>query len=82
MKPLYMWAGGKNKMIPKYLEKPGIPYSGYTTYAEPFFGGGAMMIHIAENNPSVKRFVLNDINQEIVGLYPVPAEFVAKALNR
>lgn len=69
MKPLYMWAGGKNKMIPKYQVSPGIPYTGYDTYVEPFFGGGAMMIHIAENNPTVKRFVLNDINQEIVGLY-------------
>lgn len=69
MKPLYMWAGGKNKMIPKYQENPGIPYSGYDTYVESFFGGGAMMIHIYENNPSVKNFVLNDINPEIVGLY-------------
>lgn len=69
MKPLYIWAGGKNKMIPKYRESPGIPYSGYDTYVEPFFGGGAMMIHIAENNPNVKKFVLNDINPEIVGLY-------------
>jgi DNA adenine methylase len=69
MKPLYMWAGGKNKMIQKYLLDPGIPYTGYDTYVEPFFGGGAMMIHIAENNPSVTKFVLNDINPEIVGLY-------------
>lgn len=69
MKPLYMWAGGKSKMIPKYLAKPGIPLSGYDTYVEPFFGGGAMMIYIHENNPQVKRFVLNDINTEIVGLY-------------
>jgi DNA adenine methylase len=56
-------------MIPKYKESPGLPYSGYDTYVEPFFGGGAMMIHIAENNPDVKKFVLNDINPEIVGLY-------------
>jgi DNA adenine methylase len=69
MKPLYMWAGGKNKMIPKYQESPGIPMSGYDTYVEPFFGGGAMMIHIAQNNPTVKKFILNDINPEIVGLY-------------
>ena len=69
MKPLYMWAGGKTKMIPKYQSSPGIPYSGYDTYVEPFFGGGAMMIHIAENAPQVKKFVLNDINPEIVGLY-------------
>ena len=69
MKPLYIWAGGKNKMIPKYRSSPSIPYRGYDTYVEPFFGGGAMMIHIYENNPNVKRFVMNDINPEIVGLY-------------
>lgn len=69
MKPLYIWAGGKNKMIPKYLKNPGIPYSGYDTFVEPFFGGGAMMVHIHENNPNVKKFVMNDINAEIVGVY-------------
>jgi DNA adenine methylase len=80
-----MWAGGKNKMIPKYQETPGIPYSGYDTYVEPFFGGGAMMIHIYENNPAVKHFVLNDINPEIVGLYYAIrddiVEFVAECDN-
>jgi DNA adenine methylase len=69
MKPLYIWAGGKNKMIPKYQLNPGIPYSGYDTFVEPFFGGGAMMVHIYQNNPTVKKFVMNDINPEIVGLY-------------
>lgn len=69
MKPLYMWAGGKNKMLPKYEANPGIPKSGYDTYVEPFFGGGAMMIYLAQNAPSIRRFVLNDINPEIVGLY-------------
>lgn len=69
MKPLYMWAGGKSKMIPKYQVSPGIPLSGYDTFVEPFFGGGAMMIYIYENNPSVKKFILNDINPEIVGIY-------------
>ncbi len=69
MKPLYMWAGGKNKMIPKYLETPGIPLSGYDTYVEPFFGGGAMMIYIYQNAPQVEQFVINDVNPEIVGIY-------------
>lgn len=69
MKPLYIWAGGKNKMIPKYLETPSIPTSGYDTYVEPFFGGGAMMIWVKENCPEVKRFVLNDVKEEIVGIY-------------
>jgi DNA adenine methylase len=69
MKPLYIWAGGKNKMIPKYKMNPSIPYNGYDTYVEPFFGGGAMMIHVYENAPNVKKFILNDINPEIVGIY-------------
>lgn len=69
MKPLYMWAGGKNKMISKYQVSPGIPYSDYDCYIEPFFGGGAMMIHIAQQNKNIKRFVLNDINKEVIEIY-------------
>ncbi len=69
-------------MIPKYKVNPGIPYSGYDTFVEPFFGGGAMMIHIYENNPTVKRFVMNDVNPEIVGIYTAiknnVADFVAR----
>jgi DNA adenine methylase len=69
MKPLYIWAGGKKKMIPKYTLNPGIPLSGYDVFVEPFFGGGAMTCHIANNNPTVKQFIMNDINPEIVGIY-------------
>lgn len=69
MKPLYIWAGGKNKMIPKYQQTPGIPLTGYDTYVEPFFGGGAMMIYLYKNNPNIKRFIINDINPEIIGIY-------------
>lgn len=69
MKPLYIWAGGKNKMIKKYQENLTIPLSGYDTYVEPFFGGGAMMLHIYKNNPTVQRFVMNDINEEMIGIY-------------
>lgn len=56
-------------MIPKYLTEPGIPLSGYDTYVEPFFGGGAMMVYVYENAPNVKKFVMNDVNPEIIGLY-------------
>ncbi len=56
-------------MIPKYQANPGIPYTGYDTFVEPFFGGGAMMVHIFQNAPQVKHFVMNDVNPEIVGIY-------------
>ena len=68
MKPLYIWAGGKNKMIPKYLENPGIP-SDKTTFIEPFFGGGAMTIWMYKNRPNIKNFVFNDIKEELIGIY-------------
>lgn len=69
MKPLYMWAGGKNKMIPKYLGFPGIPVSGYDSYVEPFFGGGAMMIWMHKNNPNIKKYIINDVKSELIGIY-------------
>lgn len=82
MKPLYIWAGGKNKMIPKYTEKPTIPYTGYDTFVEPFFGGGAMMVHIYKNAPDVKRFIMNDINAEIVGIYTAIKNDVDNFISR
>lgn len=82
MKPLYIWAGGKNKMIPKYLANPGIPLSGYDTFVEPFFGGGAMMVYIYQNNPTVKKFVMNDINPEIIGIYTAIKNDVNNFINR
>jgi DNA adenine methylase len=82
MKPLYIWAGGKGKMIPKYQSSPGIPYTGYDTFVEPFFGGGAMMVHMYLNNPNIKKFVMNDINPEIVGVYHAIKNDVQTFMNR
>jgi DNA adenine methylase len=48
---------------------------------EPFFGGGAMMIHMYENNLNIKRFVLNDVNPEIVGLYRAIKSHVAEFIR-
>jgi DNA adenine methylase len=64
-----MWAGGKNKMIPKYLNTPGIPLDGFDTFVEPFFGGGAMSIYMYQNAPNIKKFIINDINSEMIGIY-------------
>jgi len=65
MKPLFIWAGGKNKMLKHY--KPFMPKS-VKTYIEPFFGGGAMFIHVVEHyNP--KHLIINDVNSDIVRIY-------------
>jgi len=68
MKPLYIWAGGKNKML-KHYESELKALHDFDTFVEPFFGGGAMTIHIYENFKDVKRFVINDIKPEIIRIY-------------
>ena len=65
MKPLFMWAGGKTKVIKHYL--PYMPTE-VDTYYEPFFGGGAMFIHMMnEYNP--RHVFINDINNDIMQIY-------------
>ena len=67
MKPLFMWAGGKNKMLSKYEEAGVLPPS-FGSYIEPFFGGGAMFIWAYKQNPEA-TFHINDINPHIIGIY-------------
>lgn len=65
MKPLFMWAGGKTKLLKQYM-----PYMPHTvnSYCEPFFGGGAMFIYVMNRyKPNYAR--INDINPSIVGIY-------------
>jgi DNA adenine methylase len=64
-KPLFIWAGGKNKMLKHY--KPWMPKT-VDKYFEPFFGGGAMFIHVF-NNYKPDEMVINDINTDIVRIY-------------
>ncbi len=64
-KPLFIWAGGKNKMLKHYL--PIMPKQ-VDTYVEPFFGGGAMFIHIVENYKP-KNLIINDVNKDIIRIY-------------
>ena len=68
-KPLYMWAGGKKKMIKYY--RPIFPSRlilPIDSYVEPFFGGGAMFIHIMEQYRP-KDVHINDINADIMSIY-------------
>jgi len=65
MKPLFMWAGGKTRMIKKYTEH--LPDT-FDLYVEPFVGAGAMFVWAYQKNPKAK-FVLNDYNESIMRIY-------------
>ena len=43
-KPLFIWAGGKNKMLKHYIPILPSPLEmDIKSYVEPFFGGGAIL---------------------------------------
>jgi DNA adenine methylase len=59
--PVVKWVGGKRQLLPE-IEKY-IPKS-FTTYYEPFLGGGAVLFNIQP-----QKAIVNDINEELVNLY-------------
>jgi len=61
--PVVKWAGGKRQLLPE-IEKY-IPQK-FSTYYEPFVGGGAVLFHLQPENA-----VINDINEELMNLYKV-----------
>lgn len=69
IKPLYMWAGGKTKLLERYL--PLFPSKeSYSTYIEPFFGGGAVFTAVKQNNPNVPC-IINDLSKEIISIFDI-----------
>ena len=60
-KPFVKWAGGKRQImkdIKKYIP------DNYSTYYEPFVGGGAVFFELAP-----KKAVLNDYNKELMNVF-------------
>ncbi len=61
--PILKWVGGKRQILPeirKYIPEK------FSTYYEPFLGGGAVLFDI---QPS--KAVVNDVNSELINLYQV-----------
>lgn len=63
VKPVVKWVGGKRQLLNEI--KKHIPHK-YSTYYEPFFGGGALLFEIQPN-----KAIINDINSELMNLYSV-----------
>jgi DNA adenine methylase len=61
LKPIVKWSGGKKDELKKII--PHIPKT-YSTYLEPFVGGGAVYFHL---NPD--RAVINDAHKELTDFY-------------
>ena len=63
MKPIVKWSGGKKDEIKQFVDM--IP-TDIHTYAEPFFGGGAVFFHLAP-----KKACVSDVHKELVDFYRV-----------
>ena len=61
MNPMIKYRGGKSKEIPYFVKN--MPKK-YTTYIEPFFGGGALFFYLQPN-----RAIINDINVKLYRFY-------------
>lgn len=59
--PVVKWVGGKRQLLDSIM--PLVPRS-YTTYCEPFFGGGAVLFSLQP-----KSAVINDANEDLICLY-------------
>ena len=62
MKPLFMWAGGKSKMLKHYAAF--MPKT-FDTYIEPFFGGGAMFLTANKINPNA-NIIFCEMNTHMI----------------
>jgi DNA adenine methylase len=60
VRPVLKWVGGKRQLLDEIM--PLIPK--FSTYVEPFVGGGAVVF-----SKQPKKAVLNDFNSELINVY-------------
>jgi DNA adenine methylase len=66
LKPFYMWAGGKTRLVKSY-EYAWPDMSQYDHYVEPFFGGGAIFCWMSNTYGHLSGSI-GDINDELTGV--------------
>lgn len=67
LKPFFMWAGGKSRMIKRY---PREWFEGeFSQYVEPFLGGGAVFAWMWSEGLLPQEVILSDANRELIDLY-------------
>lgn len=71
--PLLKWAGGKRQLLPEIAKH--IPKQ-FSTYYEPFLGGGAVLFDLQP-----KKAVVNDVNEELINVYLVIRDNVEELIE-
>lgn len=71
VRPFLRWAGGKGRLLDQL--EPLVP-AALDGYAEPFVGGGALLLALARGGKLPDRVAVNDLNAELVNVYSVCAD--------
>jgi DNA adenine methylase len=71
-KPFLKWAGGKSQLLPQFEKHfpPQLAAGQIANYVEPFLGGGALFLSVAQRYP-FRQAYLTDINPELILAYRV-----------
>lgn len=78
IKPFLQWAGGKYRLfnqIQNYM-----PHS-FTTYIEPFVGGGGMLFQVLDNYPMIEDVFINDFNSNLINCYVTIRDFPCELIE-
>ena len=74
--PFVKWAGGKRHLLSQLetLLPDNFDELEDVTYVEPFVGGGAVLFHMLNNHPNIRRAIINDINPNLIECYRLVKE--------
>ncbi len=78
LRPILKWAGGKRSLAERILKE--LPQQ-IETYYEPFVGGAAVFLALAEQK-RFKRAVITDKNAQLINLYTVVRDDLGKLLKK
>ncbi len=82
VKPFVKWAGGKTQLLNEIENAlPAFVKEKEFIYVEPFVGGGAVLFHLLQNYPNIKKAIVNDINSDLINSYRVIKENVSELIN-
>ena len=73
VKPILKWVGGKRQLLHEII--PLIPKK-YSTYVEPFLGGGAVLFELQP-----KCAIVNDSNEELMNVYEMIKDKPGELIN-
>jgi len=81
-KPFLKWAGGKTQLLEDINDRlPNRFQENKITFFEPFLGSGAVLFWAINKFPNIEKFVVNDINADLVNTYRVIKDSHLELIN-